>query len=116
MDGKRLGHQAKSLVEDVALDHVAIVVAGHKQDVEVRLDLAEALHQHWTAHARHHDVHNGEIRAMSETVKCLHRTVRILRCGYLVAFFRKDRLQEAKDIRLIVDNQDGPAVGFRVIG
>ena len=66
----------KSLLDDVALDHVAIVISGHKQDVEIRVDLAQVIHQHRTAHSRHHDIGQEKIRPVSETLKGLDRQVR----------------------------------------
>jgi hypothetical protein len=96
---------------------MAIVVAGHKQDSEIGLDPVQVFHQHRTAHARHDDIDKEEIGAVGETFKFPNRGVRVLRDDYFVAFILQDRLQETKDIRIVVDNQYGPAAGwFRAVG
>jgi len=80
----------KSLIDDVALNHVAIVITGHKQDVEIRIDLAQMVHQHGTAHSWHHHIHQEKIRSARETLEGLNRDLRTSRPDNFIAFFRED--------------------------
>jgi len=110
----------KSFIHDIALYHVPIVITGHKQDLEIGVDLAQVVHQHGTAHPRHHHIHQKKIRPASETFKRLNRDFRTSCRGDLIAFFCQDRLEKTKDIRLVIHNQHDPAnwvrtVGFRII-
>lgn len=106
----------KSLVHDIALDDVAIVIAGHEKDFEIRIGLAKTLDQHGAAHTRHHDINEEQVRATAEIFESFDRTLRAFGDGDFVAFFGQDRLEETKDVRLVVDYEDGTARGGQTVG
>jgi len=101
----------KSFIDNVALDHVTIIVSGHEQDVEIRGDLAQVVHQHGTAHSWHHHVDQEKIRPVSETLKGLDRQVRTSRRSDFITFFCENRLKKTKDIRFVVHDQHDSASG-----
>ena len=96
-----------SFVHHIASDHVAIVIAGHKQDFEIRRELPQAINQHGAAHPRHHDVSYQKIRLARETPKGLDCQIRTLCSDNLISLFGQHQLQKTQEIRLVIYDQDG---------
>jgi len=110
---ERLGNQMKPFVDDVALYNIAIGITGHEQYFEAGRALAQTVNEHRTAHARHHDIHQEKSGGLGERFKVPYSADRILRDDHFEAFFLQDRLEKTANIRLVIDNEHGPARGFR---
>ena len=104
--GERLGDQIESLLHHVLLNHLAVIVAGHEQNVDIGRQRAQPVNQHRPAHSGHNNVRQNQIRWLRHPFKdanCILGAV----CGHhIMSAVGQERLQQTQNILLVIHHKE----------
>lgn len=95
---------------------MTIVIAGHKENFEIRFNPEQMVDQHRTTHTGHHYICKYKIGAASEMLEGFDRVVRTAGCNHLIALVGEDGLDKTQNVRFIVDNDHSPRRRLRIVG
>lgn len=74
------------------------------------MKLKQVIDEHRSTHPRHHDIGQDEVRPFGHLLKSLNGLGRIPRRDDPVSSVGKNRFDQSKNVRLIVDNKNGPNI------
>jgi hypothetical protein len=105
LDSKGLRYQPESLFNHVPLHDLTIVVTGHEQHPEIRLQRQQAIDQHRSTDARHDDVRQNQIGPPRHSAERLNGKIGTRSHRNFVAMFRENRLNQMENIGLVINDK-----------